>query len=241
MTGYTSRATANGPKSAITNRTACAFSAPNAAAACTKIFDVSWFHGTGGRQPAEATMQIRLATANDAPEILAIYSGYFDTAITFELQPPSLDEMRSRIVHTLEEYPYIVAVDQSGDIVGYAYAHSFRDRPAYRWSVETSIYVHRQKRTKGVGKLLYTKLLDILRRQGFVIAMAGITLPNEASVRLHESFGFRRVGSMPDIGYKDGEWHEVAFLALELNKPTKNPAEPRDYRELVEELKVAAT
>ncbi|HEY9789102.1 MAG TPA: N-acetyltransferase family protein [Candidatus Obscuribacterales bacterium] len=170
-------------------------------------------------------MTIRLASAQDAKAIRKIYEAYISTPITFELQPPAVEEMERRIADTLRTFPWLVAID--GDqIVGYAYGHEFRDRPAYRWSVETSVYVAQNAHRKGVGKALYERLLTLLKAQGFVSVMAGITLPNAASVALHEHFGFTRVGVCKNIGYKDSAWHDVVFFELQLNPPTTMPSVP---------------
>jgi L-amino acid N-acyltransferase YncA len=170
-------------------------------------------------------MQIRLASPEDAPAVLAIYAPYCSTPISFELEPPTLAEMEARIRDVLLKYPWLLAVDGE-QILGYAYAHACRDRPAYRWSVETSVYVVLGTHQKGIGSALYTQLLAMLKAQGFVSAMAGATLPNEASVRLHKKFGFEEVGVWKSIGYKCHAWHDVAFFELELNPPASRPDEP---------------
>ena len=118
-------------------------------------------------------------------------------------------------------------------ILGYAYGHAFRDRAAYRWSVETSVYVCQNAHGKGIGSALYKRLLAMLKAQGFVCAMAGITLPNPASVALHERCGFQKVGACNNIGYKNKAWHDVGFWELELNPPTVSPAEPLPLEDVV--------
>jgi len=170
-------------------------------------------------------MQLRLASLHDAPAILAIYSPYCLTPISFELEPPPLAEMERRIGHVLNNYPWLVAVE-SDQILGYAYGHAFRERAAYRWSVETSVYVAQNAQHKGLGTKLYKQLMVLLKAQGFVSAIAGITLPNPASVRLHKNFGFMEIGEWKNIGYKCDAWHNVAFFELELNPPSSKPDEP---------------
>jgi phosphinothricin acetyltransferase len=145
--------------------------------------------------------------------------------MTFELEPPNLVEMKRRISEILLSYPWLVAIEQN-KILGYAYACAFRSRKAWRWSVETSVYVAQAAHKRGIGKALYEKLLSILKAQGFVSAIAVITLPNPASVRIHEQFGFEQVGVFKNVGYKCDSWHNVAFFELELNTPDLVPKEP---------------
>ena len=170
-------------------------------------------------------MYIRMASVDDARAILAVYAPYCATPITFELQPPLIKEMERRILEVLKKYPWLVMVD-GDEVVGYAYGHEFRDRPAYRRSVETSVYVSQNVRAKGIGSALYQQLLAMLKSQRFVTAIGGVTLPNEASVKLHERFGFKFIGEYKNIGYKCDEWHGVGFFELELNPPEKYPEEP---------------
>lgn len=170
-------------------------------------------------------MHIRMASVDDAPAILAIYAPYCSTPISFELQAPLVEEMARRIRAVLNKYPWLVMVD-GDEVVGYAYGHEFRDRPAYRWSVETSVYVSQNARAKGIGSALYQQLLAMLKAQRFVSAIGGVTLPNEASVKLHEKFGFKFIGEYKNIGYKCDEWHGVGFFELALNPPDRAPEEP---------------
>lgn len=138
---------------------------------------------------------IRLAKESDAADILDIYAPIVrDTAISFEFDPPSIDDMQSRIKSTLEFAPWLVC-DWNGKVVGYAYASKFRARPAYQWTVETTVYVAESSHRKGVAGALYKTLLECLHQMGFRSAIAVITLPNVASVRLHERLGFKRTGT----------------------------------------------
>ena len=132
------------------------------------------------------------------------------TAISFELEPPSVEELAARIERTLRTHPWIV-LERAGALLGYAYAGVFRARAAYRYTAETAIYVAAQARGSGAGKRLYAALLELLRLQGFHLAVAGLTLPNEASVALHRSLGFERVGAFPEVGRKFDAWHAVEF------------------------------
>ncbi len=168
---------------------------------------------------------IRLATVNDAPQIQAIYAPIVvETAISFELEPPSAEEMRGRIENTLLTLPWLVC--ERDGVIGYAYAGVFRSRPAYQWTVEVSAYVHAAYRGRGVARALYTLLFDCLRVQGYRTALAGIVLPNSASVALHEGLGFQSVGVFHHVGYKFGAWHDVGWWELslhELPNPTSRP------------------
>lgn len=171
-------------------------------------------------------MEIRLAGPGDAAGVLAIYAPIVrETATSFELEPPGEDEMRRRIAGTLERRPWLVCVT-GGQVAGYAYAAAHRERAAYQWSAETSVYVHPDHRRRGVAQGLYTALLAALRAQGFANALAGITLPNPASVGFHEACGFRRVGIYHAVGHKLGAWHDVAWLELRLREDRGEPAGP---------------
>jgi L-amino acid N-acyltransferase YncA len=175
---------------------------------------------------------IRLASEEDAEQIQAIYAPIvLETAISFEFEPPPVDEIRLRISRTLERLPWIVCED-GGEIRGYAYAAAHRERDAYRWSVDVSVYVGSSSRRSGVGRALYTALLEILRLQGFVNAYAGITLPNPASVRLHQSLGFQSVGTYRSVGWKFGRWHDVAWFELPLRAHEPEPPPPRPITEV---------
>lgn len=156
-------------------------------------------------------MQIRLATPADAPAINAIYRPSVTEGVaSFELTPPSDAEMAERIRGTLVERPWLVYVD-GGEVRGYAYAGRHQDRPAYQWSVNVSVYVHASMRGRGVGSVLYRELFLRLADQGYYNAYAGITLPNVASVALHESFGFLPVGVYRNVGFKLGRWWDVGW------------------------------
>ena len=159
---------------------------------------------------------IRLARPEDAQGMLDIYAPVVrGTFISFELEPPTLEEMRGRVEKTLETHPWLV-YEHGGRLAGYAYASRHRERHAYQWSVDVSCYVHPQFRGQGIGARLYRALLGILKRQGFQCAYAGIALPNEASVRLHESFGFVHRGTIREVGWKFGRWIDTGFRQLEL-------------------------
>lgn len=161
--------------------------------------------------------QIRIAVPSDAAAIQAIYAPFVErTAISFELDPPSIEEMAQRISSTLATYPYLVA-ERNGEVIGYAYASQHRAREAYRWSVDVTVYVSPQAHRSGIGRGLYDRLLSILQCQGFHAAYAGIALPNIGSVRLHESLGFIHIGTYPEVGFKHGRWHDVGYWRKSLN------------------------
>ena len=164
-------------------------------------------------------MIIRLATADDAEELLEIYSPYVKrTAITFEYEVPGLEEFRNRIIKTLSKFPYLVAED-NGKIVGYAYAGSFKDRAAYQWSVETSIYVAWDSRGKGIGRRLHDALYDVLRKKGFLNMYACISHTEKedeyltnASMRFHEHLGYTLVAQFHQCGKKFDRWYDMIWM-----------------------------
>jgi phosphinothricin acetyltransferase len=139
-----------------------------------------------------------------------------DTAISFETQEPTAEEMARRLAATLPDFPWLAAEAEDGGFLGYAYASAHRPTGAYRWSANVSIYLAQAARGRGVGKALYGELLDRLRRQGVCSVFAGIALPNPASVALHESVGFRPVGVYRRVGYKLGAWRDVGWWGQSL-------------------------
>lgn len=141
---------------------------------------------------------------------------------TFEIDPPGPHEMERRMAEVLQRTPWLVAEDDD-QIVGYCCASPHQGRPGYRWSVNISAYVRDRFRGRGIGTALYGALISMLRRQGFVNAYAGIALPNEASVALHEGLGMERVGVYRRVGWKAGAWHDVAWYALRLGEPEIGP------------------
>jgi L-amino acid N-acyltransferase YncA len=173
------------------------------------------------------TPTIRLAAEADAAAVQAVYAPYVhSTAISFELEPPDVDEMRERIHNTLILFPWLVC-EEGENVLGYAYASKHRERSAYQWSVDVSVYVAPGLHRRGMGRTLYAALFMLLRQQGFYNAFAGIALPNEASIGLHRALGFRPVGIYRQVGYKLGKWHDVAWLGLALQAPAETPHPPR--------------
>jgi phosphinothricin acetyltransferase len=171
----------------------------------------------------------RPATPQDAAGILAIYAPIVrDTAISFEVEPPTVPEMQQRISQTLQKLPWLVCECQ-GDILGYVYASPHRARAAYQWSVDVSVYVHADLHRSGIGRGLYTALFSLLYRQGFYNLYAGITLPNDGSVGLHEALGFQPVGIYRSVGFKFGIWHDVGWWHLPLRSGSRTPEPPTAF------------
>lgn len=170
---------------------------------------------------------IRLARASDAAALQAIYAPVVrDTAISFELDPPGVDELAARLASvTRAGLPWLVD-EQAGLVRGYAYASPHHARPGYRWAVDVSVYVGAEHRGRRVGRALYEALLGLVEAQGHVAACAGIALPNEGSVRLHESLGFHLIGVFPAIGWKLGAWHDVGWWQCPLAPRGEPPSEP---------------
>jgi L-amino acid N-acyltransferase YncA len=155
---------------------------------------------------------IRPATEADASALLAIYRPFVvETAVSFEMVVPTVDEFSSRISTALSGWQWLVA-EWEGECAGYAYGSAHRQRAAYRWSVEVSSYVHPGHQRQGIGRALYRRLLDDLASKGFCNVYAGITLPNDSSVAFHRSFGFETIGTFRDVGRKFGSWHDVLWL-----------------------------
>ncbi len=160
-----------------------------------------------------------MAFPDDAAAIRSIYSYYVtQTSITFEIEVPSVDEMRKRIIEYTKQFPWLV-LERDGVIIAYAYATPFKARAAYRWSVESSIYVDHALCGKGSGKKLYLELFDRLKKMGILNIVGVITLPNHPSVSIHEKLGFKLVGRFPEVGFKESKWWDVGYYQLTLPKP----------------------
>jgi phosphinothricin acetyltransferase len=159
----------------------------------------------------------------DGVACAAIYAPFVtDSAVSFEEVPPDAAEFTRRIQATSAEYPWLVA-DAAGEVAGYAYASRHRARAAYRWTAEVAVYTAAEHRRRGVGSALYGTLFELLARQGLHTVCAGVTLPNDASVALHEACGFTPVGVFRRVGFKQGEWRDVGWWQLELASADGGP------------------
>lgn len=169
-------------------------------------------------------MLVRDASApSDAAACATIYTPYVrDTAITFEWDPPSVEEMAARIAAARDTHAWLVA-EEDGQVFGYAYGGPFKTRAAYRWSCEVSVYIERGRHRTGAGRALYEELFTRLSARGYSTACAGMTLPNEASEGLHKAMGFEPVGTYRRIGWKHNTWHDVAWSQRLLNPITPPP------------------
>lgn len=167
-------------------------------------------------------MRIRFATPDDSPGLLNIYGQYIHTPITFEYSLPTEREFAGRIADVSHSYPYL-AGEEDGVFVGYAYAHKFKERAAYQWGAELSVYLDRSALGRGLGKRFYSVLIEILKLQGLRTAYGGVTLPNRASEALHRSLGFEVLGTYHNAGYKNGKWHDVTWFEKPIGEYDAEP------------------
>jgi L-amino acid N-acyltransferase YncA len=174
------------------------------------------------------TPAIRAARAADAAAIAGVYAPYVtDNYASFEAEPPTAEELEARML-AAPRLPWLVA-EEAGALAGYAFASRHRTRAAYRWAVDCSVYLADTARGRGIGRALYQRLIPEVRALGYVTAHAGITLPNPASVGLHEAVGFTPVGVYRNVGYKQGAWRDVGWWQLALCDPPPEPAEPLEW------------
>jgi L-amino acid N-acyltransferase YncA len=175
---------------------------------------------------------IRFAEELDAAAIQAIYAPYCESsAVSFETKAPSVEEIVQRIHKISGQFPWIVG-ERDRRVIGYAYGSRHSERAAYQWSVDATVYVSPSAQRTGLGRALYTSLFRILALQGYYKAYAGITLPNSASVGLHEAMGFKPVGVYRGVGYKLGRWHDVGWWELSLRPESDEPPAPRSIQEI---------
>ncbi len=166
-----------------------------------------------------STVQIRQADAADAPALLAIYAPFvLNTAVSFEATPPTVAEFEARIRKALDRWTWLVATID-GACAGYAYGSTHRERDAYRYSVETSVYVEPRFHRRGIARELYQALLADLGCRGYCNAFAGVALPNDASVALHRHLGFEPIGVFRAVGYKFDRWHDVWWSQRSIPQP----------------------
>ncbi|WP_139650538.1 GNAT family N-acetyltransferase [Raoultibacter phocaeensis] len=169
-------------------------------------------------------VRLRPACIEDARAILALYAPYVeDSPITFETEVPPLASFEARMADIVHQYPYLVA-ERSGAIVGYAYAHPIGERAAYAWNAELSVYLGPSSKGAGLGRALSTAVLDLLAIQGIRNVFSLITVPNEASVGLHEALGFNLMGVQRQAGFKCGAWHDVAWYQKQIGSFSGEPA-----------------
>lgn len=188
-------------------------------------------------------MKIRSASVRDAQSLLKIYAPYVEnTAITFEYEVPSIEEFAGRVRQVQKRYPFLVA-EAGGDILGYAYAWAFKERAAYDWAVETTVYVKNGKKRQGVGGRLYQALEYILKMQGILNLNACIAdAPKEDeyltkdSVIFHQKLGYRPVGTFQKCGYKFGRWYDMVWMEKHLGKHAENPPKVKTFEEVKERL-----
>lgn len=160
--------------------------------------------------------QIRPATLNDAEALARIYAPYVqDSIISFEVTPPSAHEMGERFKQISSQHPWTVW-EEENMVLGYAYANIFKNRHAYSWSVESTVYVDQKAHRRGIGKALYLDLFERLKKRGIVNVVGCISLPNDPSVKLHESLGFQKVAHFKNIGMKFNQWWDVGYWQLEI-------------------------
>lgn len=170
--------------------------------------------------------KIRIASENDSAALLEIYGAFIkDTAVTFETEVPTVAAFGQRIEQVLQQFPWLVC-EINGKAVGYAYASKHRERAAYQWSAELSVYVHPTYHRRHIATALYTALIGLLKSQGYFSAYAGITVPNAASEAFHSAFGFREIGIFEHVGYKLGAWRDVKWFRLALADYPTEPAPP---------------
>lgn len=174
-----------------------------------------------------ADHRVRAVTEHDAAACAAIYAPYVtDTAVTFETEPPTPEEMARRIATARQAYAWLVLED-AGRVVGYAYGGPFRTRAAYAWTCEASVYLETGRRRTGGGRALYEALLPRLAERGYHRVIGGMTLPNDASAALHRAVGFEPVGTFRRVGWKLGRWHDVTYLQRDLPLSRPAPVVPR--------------
>lgn len=159
---------------------------------------------------------IRNASAKDSVEICRIYNYYVQNSIaTFEDMPVTPTDMRNRITKTTSKFPWLVS-EMGENLIGFAYATDWKQRTAYKFTVESTIYIDHEKAGNGFGKELYNELISMLKKFGFKQAIGSIALPNEASVKLHEQLGYKKSGILRNVGLKFGQWIDVGYWQLEI-------------------------
>lgn len=180
------------------------------------------------------TFFIRTAEEKDAKEIHDIYSYYVEnTAITFSTENQSVEEYKKQIAETKKAYPYFVAQGSNGRILGFIYGHQLRPHEAYKWNVESTVYLAPDApKRRGIGTALYKKFLETLSLQGFKYDYGVITSENTASIEMHKKLGFREIGNFQNAGNKDGKWHGIFWMQIQVGEISENPAAPVPFSKL---------
>ncbi len=177
--------------------------------------------------------KIRLITTDDAEAALNVYAPYvLHTGISFEYEVPTIEEFRQKIEKITSQYPWLVC-ECEGEIAGYAYGSTHRDRKGYQWSPEVMVYLSEKYHRRGIARMLYNALFEMLKMQGYYNLFAGVLVTNEKSVAFHRAMGFEDIGLFKNIGYKLGEWHTNLWLQYELQKPIPTPQEPIAIWEII--------
>ena len=180
---------------------------------------------------------VRPATAEDAEQLLEIYTPFViseDSSlsnVSFELAAPDVEEFRQRIQDISKQFPYLVG-EVNGQILGYVYCHPYRERLAYQWAVEVTIYLAPAGQGKGLGRLLYETMEKLLCLQGVTMAYSCITVGNDHSIKMHEALGYRLIGTFTNSGYKNGQWLDTVWLEKQLQPCPKQPDNIKSWREL---------
>lgn len=181
-------------------------------------------------------IKIRMANESDSEEILGIYAPYIkNTVITFEYDIPTIDEFKSRIRKISKDYPYLVCT-LNDKIIGYAYSYRHKERAAYKWNVELSVYINNAYLNYGIGKAFYTALIEISKLQNIQNIYGGVTCNNINSEKLHEYFGFKKLGVYHNTGYKFGKWHDVAWFEKSINEYYGDPKPLLSIKEIDQDL-----
>ncbi|GHE62922.1 GNAT family N-acetyltransferase [Roseivirga thermotolerans] len=184
----------------------------------------------------KSAISIRIVKLSDAAPMLSIYSPIVqETATSFELTPPPLEEFEQRILTYGTKAPWLVA-EENGVVTGYAYATDHRSRKAYQWNQEVTVYVHPNHRNKGIARKLYLQLLHMLQAMNYCKAIAVITVPNQASIGFHQALGFRHIGEMKNVGYKLGRWHTTSWWDLDLHQSDASPQPLKSLQDILSQF-----
>ena len=185
----------------------------------------------------EEAVCVRAAAPEDAEQLLEIYTPFViseDSSlsnVSFELAAPDVEEFRQRIQDISKQFPYLVG-EVNGQILGYVYCHPYRERLAYQWAVEVTIYLAPVGQGKGLGRLLYETMEKLLCLQGVTMAYSCITVGNDHSIKMHEALGYRLIGTFTNSGYKNGQWLDTVWLEKQLQPCPKQPDNIKSWREL---------